>query len=294
VVVGWPRDWGCRPIVRARNRCQPPVGDGQARGARSRTGCGRAAASPRGLVDGRQAVESLSESRRAGASAHVAGPEAYHVVGVASQLGVGELARRRMAAAVAGVVLLCAGIHDTTIRASCDSQLGWPRSADAISVNGYVARVVAKEDGAGDVEVAYRLDVRLDLAAGSVADLRLEPGCVDPPFAIGATYLILTGRPTTPEADGSASLRFDDRSGVAWRVFEDGTLSLLGYGDGLHAAPAFVRAVRSIEDARALVTAHRLPDTSTAGGPGSSEGWRSRMWEVIERVIDAVARLGAI
>lgn len=199
----------------------------------------------------------------------------------------------RWAAALAGVALLCAGLDDTTVRASCDSWLGWPRSADAISDNGYVARVVAKEDGFGDVEVAYRLDVRLDLAAGSFADLRLEPSCVDPPFAIGATYLILTGRSTTPDADGSASLRFDDRSGVAWRVFEDGSLSLVGYGDGLQAAPAFIRWVRSIEDARALVTAHQLPDTSTAGGSASSEASPSGFWGLVQRVIDAVLRLGA-
>jgi|GEM_PF-6770820 len=185
--------------------------------------------------------------------------------------------------------MLCAVVPPATVVATCDGEMEWPRSPEAISGSGYVARAVSSHEGEGAVEVAYRLEVESRLRGPQVSELLLRPHCVDTPISIGATYLILAGDAVTILGDGLAALDYDDHSAVVWRTYDDDKLSLVGYGEGVHDAPKFVTRLHDLDDSIALLAAHDLPDTSTSGVRNRIDVSRgSGLADVISRWIDQI------
>ena len=157
-----------------------------------------------------------------------------------------------------------------------------PRDVQGIAFIGTALEAVDDVPERGMRSVRFSVDEVLDGAVGATIDVTLW--CVATRFVPGRRYLVSTsdtlpapGAPASSPTPGDGHAWFTDPTAVAWRLADDGSIRLLGYGAGAQEqVPAWLREPTTIREAiRAILPGggdpdpvHPAPTPSPSDPPG--------------------------
>lgn len=157
------------------------------------------------------------------------------------------------------------------VRADCGSDgIRWPERPKDVRGGAFIGtalQTVESDPDPGPAAIRFSVDEVLDGAIGTIVDV--TPVCVDTPFVPGQRYLITTtdtlfapGTPANEPSPGDGHLWFTDGRALAWRVLDDGSVRLLGFGEGAHMPiPAWVRGPDTVREAvKAILPSGGDPD----------------------------------